>query len=60
MIEKELVELRREIQSELVNTEARIFDLESKFFEEVALNGSLLLCSCSCKKLGVSRAEKHF
>ena len=40
--ESELAELKKEIQTELVTTERKIFELETQFLEEVACNGNLL------------------
>ena len=52
MIESELLQLRRALQTELLLTEDRIFSLETRFLEEAALNGNQVFNSRTSPDLG--------
>lgn len=50
--EPEMVELHKQLQSALVQTESKIFELETMFLEEAAINSSFFLTRQPGPQLG--------
>jgi hypothetical protein len=50
--ENELIELHKQLQASLLQTENKIFELETLFLEEAAMNSNRLLCRWTRQKLG--------
>jgi hypothetical protein len=59
MNEKELIELRREIEKELHELEVKIYDLETSYLEETAQNGKLEVTRQRHQRLGGLFDQKH-
>lgn len=58
--EPEIVELHRQLQSALVQTEGKLFELESMFLEEAAVNSRPAVIRQSSSQLGERKQQGYY
>lgn len=58
--EVELIELHKQLQASLLQTENKVFELETLFLEEAATNSSRYSCRWTRQKLGKWKQQNDY